>query len=99
MELKRLGLANKPMIVVPNHLTGQMAAEFIHLYPAANILLTTKKDFEKITANGLLAKFQPEIMMLLLLDIVNLKKFQFQRNVLKITLNMKLKMLQTLYLL
>ena len=47
MELKRLGLANKPMIVVPNHLTGQMAAEFMHLYPAANILLTTKKDFEK----------------------------------------------------
>lgn len=47
MELKRLGLANKPMIVVPNHLTGQMAAEFLHLYPAANILLTTKKDFEK----------------------------------------------------
>lgn len=47
MELKRLGLANKPMIVVPNHLTGQMAAEFMQLYPAANILLTTKKDFEK----------------------------------------------------
>ena len=47
MELRRLGLANKPMIVVPNHLTGQMAAEFLHLYPSANILLTTKKDFEK----------------------------------------------------
>lgn len=47
MELKRLGLAHKPMIVVPNHLTGQMAAEFMQLYPAANILLTTKKDFEK----------------------------------------------------
>lgn len=47
MELKRLGLANKPMIVVPNHLTGQMANEFLRLYPSANILLTTKKDFEK----------------------------------------------------
>ena len=47
MELRRLGIANKPMIVVPNHLTGQMAAEFYKLYPAANILLTTKKDFEK----------------------------------------------------
>ena len=47
MELKRLGLANKPMIVVPNHLTAQMADEFLRLYPSANILLTTKKDFEK----------------------------------------------------
>ena len=47
MELRRLGLANKPMIVVPNHLTGQMAVEFLKLYPNANILLTTKKDFEK----------------------------------------------------
>lgn len=47
MELRRLGLANKPMIVVPNHLTGQMANEFLKLYPNANILLTTKKDFEK----------------------------------------------------
>lgn len=47
MELKRLGLANKPMIVVPNHLTGQMANEFLRLYPNANILLTRKEDFEK----------------------------------------------------
>lgn len=47
MELRRLGLANKPMIVVPNHLTGQMAAEFLKLYPSAQVLLTTKKDFEK----------------------------------------------------
>lgn len=56
MELKRLGLANKPMIVVPNHLTGQMAAEFIHLYPAANILLTTKKDFEKNNRKRFISK-------------------------------------------
>lgn len=47
MELKRLGLANKVMIVVPNHLTGQMANEFLRLYPSANILLTRKEDFEK----------------------------------------------------
>ena len=56
MELKRLGLANKPMIVVPNHLTGQMAAEFLHLYPAANILLTTKKDFEKNNRKRFISK-------------------------------------------
>lgn len=47
MELKRLGLASKPLIVVPNHLTGQMAAEFLKLYPSAELLLTTKKDFSK----------------------------------------------------
>lgn len=46
MEMKRLGLCNKPMFVVPNHLTEQWAAEFLQLYPAANILVTTKKDFE-----------------------------------------------------
>lgn len=47
MELKRLGFANKPMIVVPSHLTSQMASEFMKLYPSANVLLTTTKDFEK----------------------------------------------------
>lgn len=47
MELKRLGLASKPLIVVPNHLTGQMASEFMRLYPNGNVLMTTKKDFEK----------------------------------------------------
>ena len=47
MELRRLGLAHKPLIVVPNHLTQQMANEFLTLYPSANLLLTTKKDFEK----------------------------------------------------
>lgn len=56
MELRRLGLANKPMIVVPNHLTGQMAAEFLSLYPSANILLTTKKDFEKNNRKRFISK-------------------------------------------
>lgn len=46
MEMKRLGLCNKPMFVVPNHLTEQWASEFLQLYPSANILVTTKKDFE-----------------------------------------------------
>ena len=49
MEAKRLGLCHKSIFVVPNHLTEQTAAEFLRLYPAANILVTTKKDFE--TAN------------------------------------------------
>lgn len=47
MELKRLGLANKSMIAVPYHLTEQMAAEFLRLYPSANILVTSKEDFKK----------------------------------------------------
>ena len=47
METKRLGLCSKSMFVVPNHLTEQWASEFLRLYPSANILVTTKKDFEK----------------------------------------------------
>ena len=46
MESKHLGLCNKSMFVVPNHLTEQWAGEFLQLYPSANILVATKKDFE-----------------------------------------------------
>ena len=46
MESKHLGLCNKSLFVVPNHLTEQWAAEFLQLYPSANILVATKKDFE-----------------------------------------------------
>ena len=46
MEAKRLGLCRKPMFAVPNHLTEQWASEFLRLYPSANILVATKKDFE-----------------------------------------------------
>ena len=49
MESKRLGLCNKSMFVVPNHIVEQFSSEFLQLYPSANILVTTKKDFE--TAN------------------------------------------------
>lgn len=49
MESKRLGLFHKSMFVVPNHLVQQWASEFLQLYPSANLLVTTKKDFE--TAN------------------------------------------------
>ena len=47
MEAKRLGLCQKSLFVVPNHLTEQWASEFLRLYPSTNILVTTKKDFEK----------------------------------------------------
>lgn len=45
MESKRLGLCNKSLFVVPNHLVEQFSNEFLQLYPSANILVTTKKDF------------------------------------------------------
>ena len=46
MESKRLGLCNKPMFVVPNNIVGDFATDFLKLYPSANILVTTEKDFE-----------------------------------------------------
>ena len=45
-ESKRLGLCNKAMFVVPNHLVGQWASGYLRLYPSANILVTRKQDFE-----------------------------------------------------
>ncbi len=47
MESRRLGLCQKPMFVVPNHLIEQWASEFLQLYPAANLLVATRKDFER----------------------------------------------------
>ncbi|MGN0678647.1 MAG: YodL domain-containing protein, partial [Oscillospiraceae bacterium] len=56
MESKRLGLCTKSLFVVPNHLTEQMGAEFLRLYPAANILVATQKDFEAKNRKNLCAK-------------------------------------------
>lgn len=56
MELKRLGLARKSMIVVPNHLTEQWGSEFLQLYPGANILVSTKKDFMKENRQSFFSK-------------------------------------------
>jgi N12 class adenine-specific DNA methylase len=47
MEAKRIGLCNKPMFVVPNNIIGDFAGDFFRLYPAANVLMATAKDFEK----------------------------------------------------
>ena len=52
MESKRLGLCHKSLFVVPNHLTEQWSSEFLRLYPSANILVATKKDFEPKTARS-----------------------------------------------
>ncbi len=56
MEMRRMGLAQKPMLVVPNHLVGQWAEDFMKLYPGANILAATKKDFEKDNRKKLFAR-------------------------------------------
>ena len=56
MELRRLGLARKPLIVVPNHMLGQFSSEFLALYPGANILVATKDDFEKAKRKTLMSR-------------------------------------------
>lgn len=56
MELRRLSLARKPMFVVPNHLVGQWAQDFIKLYPGANVLAATKRDFEKANRKRFFAR-------------------------------------------
>lgn len=56
MELKRLGLARKPLFVVPNHMLGQFSSELLTLYPGANILVAGKDDFEKDARQRLMAR-------------------------------------------
>lgn len=56
MEMKRMGLATKPVVVVPNHLVDQWAKDFLTLYPGANILAATKKDFEKANRRKLFGR-------------------------------------------
>ena len=56
MELRRLGLARKPLIVVPNHMLGQFASEFLALYPGANILVAAKDDFSKEKRKTLMSR-------------------------------------------
>lgn len=56
MELKRLGLAKKPLFVVPNHMLGQFSSELLTLYPAANILAAGKADFESTRRRELMSR-------------------------------------------
>jgi N12 class adenine-specific DNA methylase len=56
MELKRLGLARKPMFAVPNHMLGQFSSELLMLYPSANILAATKEDFAKDKRRELMSR-------------------------------------------
>lgn len=76
MESKRLGLCNKSMIVVPNHIIDQFAAEWLQLYPSANLLVATKKDFEMKTERNFVRELLPVRLTQSLSGIPNLKKFR-----------------------
>ena len=56
MELRRLGLARKPLFAVPNHMLGQFSSELLTLYPGANILVASKDDFEKQKRRTLMSR-------------------------------------------
>ena len=58
MESKRLGLAQKCLYVIPNHLTEQWGSDFLRLYPGANILVATKKDFEPANRKKFCSRIQ-----------------------------------------
>ena len=74
MEMKRLGLCTKSLIVVPNHITEQWAAEWLQLYPRANILVATKKDFETQNRKKFAAALPPGTTTPSSSDIRSLKK-------------------------
>lgn len=81
MESKRLGLCQKSLFVVPNHLTLQWANDFLKLYPAANLLVASKKDFETANRKNFVRELQRVIMMRSSLDIASLNEFQFRLSV------------------
>ena len=71
MEQKRLGLANKTIMVVPKPLIGQTASEFLRLYPSANILVATERDFEKSRRKQFVSRIA-RIILAIHLSIVNI---------------------------
>lgn len=81
MESKRLGLSQKALFVVPNHLTLQWANEFLHLYPSAKLLVATKRILKRQTARNSVRELPPVTMMQSLSVTVSLKKSLFLRNV------------------
>lgn len=80
MEKKRLGLCSKTLIVVPNHLTEQMAAEALLLYPNAEILVARKTDFEKANRKSSVPASPPATLISSSSDTVSLKKSRFPLN-------------------
>lgn len=80
MEAKRLGLCQKSLFVVPNHLTLQWANEFLHLYPGAKLLVASKRILKRQTVRSSVPELLPVIMMQLLSVTVSLKKSRFHWN-------------------
>ena len=80
MESKRLGLCQKSLFVVPNHLTEQWAAEFLHLYPNAKLLVTSKKDFEPGNRKNSVRELRPATTMQLSSDTASLKRYPCPQN-------------------
>ena len=81
MESKRLGLCRKSIFVVPNHLIQQWASEFMRLYPSANILVTTKRIFNRPAARSSAPELPPATMMPSLSGSLNSRKFLSALNV------------------
>ncbi len=79
MESKRLGLSTKAMLVVPGHLTEQTGAEFMRLYPTANILVATKKDFEKSRRKEFCAKIATHNWDAVILGFTQFEKVAMSR--------------------
>ncbi|MBQ8698366.1 MAG: DEAD/DEAH box helicase family protein, partial [Schwartzia sp.] len=83
MESKRLGLATKAMLVVPGHLTEQTGAEFMRLYPTANILVATKKDFEKSRRKEFCAKIATHNWDAVILGFTQFEKVSMSQEYIK----------------
>lgn len=83
MEWKRLGVAKKPVWVVPNHLVGQMANDFLKLYPRANILVPTKKDFSAKNRKRLFAKVAANNFDAVIVAISSFEKISMSENATK----------------
>ena len=79
MESKRLGIAHKPMIVVPKHLTEQTGAEFMRLYPGAKILVASKKDFEEKNRKEFCAKIATQNWDAVILGYTQFQKIPLSR--------------------
>ena len=77
MEAKRLGLCQKSLFVVPNHLTEQWGGDFLRLYPGANILVATKKDLNRQIERSSVHELLPVTLMRLSLDTRSLKNTAF----------------------
>ena len=93
MEMRRLGLSQKNLYIVPNHLTEQWASDFLRLYPGASILAATKKILNRQTERNFVPGLLPVSTMELLLAIVSLRRFPFLQNASRLIWSVKFRKL------